>query len=1071
MDAARKCEQCGQEVSEQARFCEQCGMPLQLISGERKQVTVMFVDVVRSMELTRALGAERWREVLDGFLAIARGAIDELGGTVNQFHGDGLLAVFGAPLADEDHARRACLAALELRGRIATFAEALERSDGVEFSTRCGLGSGEVIVGSIGEGLRMDFAPIGNTGGLGKRIESLAPDGSAALSASTAALVEGEFELRALGEFELKGLDGRQRVYELLGPSAAHTRLEAADPSRLSRFVGREAERAVLATALERALEGEGGTVAIRGEPGVGKSRLLHEFARECRERGLRVELVRAFAHGRAVPLRPVLGMLRSFFGVKEGDEPALARERIEAAALEIDLDFGRDLALLFDFLGLADPERPLERIDPEARQRRLRALVSQLMVARSRREPTAILIEDLHWLDAASAAFVEELVGAAAGTRTSIVATFRPEYQAGWIGPPAAEELSLQPLDAESAVELLDELLGDDPSLGGLTEKLLARTGGNPFFIEETVQALYETGHLAGERGAFDLADPGGEVVLPATVQAVLGARIDRLGTGEKAVLQTMAVIGKRADRGVLGEVMGLEPARLGRALEALAGAEFLVEEGEGALVFKHPLTQEVAYSSQLSEPRARLHTAVAAAIERTYPQGLDERAALLAHHSEAAGDLLPAARWHARAATWVWVNSPGEGMRHWQRVRELADGLADSPEGEQLAVLASISILALAWRVGVSPEEAAVIHEEGRGLLEQARPAVARPQELLLDLAYSGNMFFGGREHESVAFSARAVEIADEIGDPGLVLNANCYASVAALTVGALRESIELVDRAVALAGDDYGAGSGLITGTPYAHCLWTRGSAQVMMGLFERSFRDFNRSLEIAAEFGDTLCELTALTMRALAYSETFEAERGLVDAERAVELVDWIGDGQASFSCRFALAHMLNECGDFEAGREVAELTLGQIRERGTGVTIEAEVLGVLAVARMGIGDLDSAWAAVEQGIAIAEGRRLKRPVVRLKWALGRVLLRIDGAADAAELALQQALAIAAELEYRGIEPHIRLELAELARLRDDEAVAAHEEATVEQLLAEFRDPGASLAARPAQLLGN
>jgi len=1046
-------------------------MPLQLISGERKQVTVMFVDVVRSMELTRALGAERWREVLNGFLAIARGAIDEFGGTVNQFHGDGLLAVFGAPLAYEDHARRACLAALELRARMVTFAEALEQSDGVSFSTRCGLGSGEVIVGAIGEGLRMDFAPIGNTGGLGKRIESLAPEGSAALSASTASLVEGEFELRELGEFELKGLDGRQRTYELLGPGAARTRLEAADPGRLSRFVGRAAERAVLEAALRRTLGGEGGAVAIRGEPGVGKSRMLREFAGDCADRGFRVELVQAVAHGRAVPLRPVLGMLRAFFGVAEGDEPPLARERIEATALDIDTAFERDLPLLFDFLGLADPERPLERIDPEARQRRLRALVGRLVVARGRREPNAILIEDLHWLDAASAAFVEELVRAAAGTRTLVVVTYRPEYEAHWLGAPAVEELALQPLDAEAAVALLGDLLGEDPSLADLIEGLRARTGGNPFFIEETVQALSETGRLTGGRGSFSLADPGGELVLPATVQAVLGARIDRLGAGEKAVLQTMAVIGKRVDHSVLAEVMELEPAALDGAVEALSAAELLADEGEGDLVFKHPLTQEVAYSSQLSEPRARLHATVAAAIERIYPQGLDERAALLAHHSEAAGDLLQAARWHARAAAWVWVTSPDEGMRHWLRVRDLTDSLAGEPGDEQLALLARISILALAWRAGVTPEEAKAFYAEGRQLLEQASPAVARPQEVLLDLAYSGNMFFGGREHEGVGISERAVRIAEEIGDPGLVLNANCYASVAALTIGSLRESIELVDRAVALAGDDYATGSGLITGNPYAHCLWTRGSAQVMMGLFERSFRDFARSLEIAAEFGDTLCELTALTMRALAYSENFEAERGLVDAGRAVELVDWIGDGQASFSSRFALAHMLNERGDFEAGRELAELTLGQIRERGTGVTIEAEVLGVLAAAKLGLGDLDSAWAAVEEGLTIAEGRRLKRPVVRLKWTLGRVLLRIDGAADAAELALRQALAVAAEIEYRGIEPHVRLELVALARLRGDEAAASREEATVGRLLVEFRDPAAGLAPPPAQLLSN
>jgi class 3 adenylate cyclase/tetratricopeptide (TPR) repeat protein len=1033
--------------------------------GERKQVTVMFVDIARSMELTRTVGAERWGTVLDRFLAIACEAIERLGGTAHQFHGDGLMAVFGAPLAHEDHARRACLAALELRGRIAAFAQALAQSDEVEFSIRCGLSSGEVIVGSIGEGLSLDFALVGNTGGLGKRIESLAPEGSIALSAATASLVKGEFEVHELGEFEVKGLGELQRVYELLGPGRAHSRLEAADPGRLSRFVGRRAERAALEAALEQALAGEGHTIGIRGEPGGGKSRLVYEFARDCGNRGLRVDTARAVAYGRTMPLRTILSLLRAFLDVKEGDQSAQARERVRAGLLDLDSSFERELSLVFDFLGLADPERMPEWIDPEARRRRLLTFVGQLVRVRSAREPKVIVIEDLHWIDAGSAAFLEESIRAGAGTKTLIVVTFRPEYEAAMITNHPSQELVLDSLDAQASAELLDELLGEDPSLGGLIESLRERTGGNPFFIEEAVQALAETAQLTGKRGAYCAAEVSGELALPPTVQAVLGARIDRLGAREKTLLQTMSVIGKKVDQAVLRQVVRLVPDELAQAIAVLAWAEFIVEEvgkGQQALAFKHPLTQEVAYASQLSESRSRTHAAVAAAIEHAYPDRLEERAALLAYHSEAAGEQLRAAQWHARAATWAWVSSPEEGMRHWCRVRELLKDAAGPPEAEQLAVLARISILALAWRVGMSIEESAAIHAEGMSQLEPVVSGTPRPEGVLMDIAYSGSLFLGGREIEGLKLGRRAASAAERIGDPGLVLNANCYAAVGALAVGSFQESVDLVERALALAGEDFGAGAGLVTSTPYAHCLWVRGFAGVLTGFFDGGFRDFERSLGMAVDLGDSLCEQSALTSRAIARALSFESELGLLDAERAAELANWAGDSQALIATQMALAVLRVECRDFEGGRAAAERALALIRERKTGLTWEVDIMVSLAGATLGLGDPEGARAMAEEAAVIAERRSLKRSVAWARSALGKMLLRSEGEAKAAEEVLRDALAMSVRIGYRVIEPHIHLDLAAVARLRGNETVAAEEEAEAQRILAEYRAPEASLA---------
>ena len=1084
MAESKRCAECGHTVSGRARFCELCGSPLRedeasgagsarsSIAGERKQVTVMFVDIARSMELTRSLDTERWGVVLDRFLAIAHGAVDEFDGTANQFTGDGLMAVFGAPLASEDHAQRACLAALELHGRIAPFADALVESDGVEFAIRCGLSSGEVVVGSIGSALRLDFAPIGNISGLGQRMESLAPEGSTALSAPTAALVEGEFELRALGEFEVKGLGESQRVYELLGPGASGSRLDAVEPGDLSRFVGRDAEQATLDGGLERALAGEGRAVGIRGEAGVGKSRLVREFARHCRDRGVRVDATRADTHGRTAPLRPVFELLRAFLGVGESDESTVARRRIEAALRDLSPAFEPDLPLLLDFLGLSDPERPAERIDPEARRRRLFALVRGLVEARSRLEPAVIAIEDLHWLDAASADFVEELARAVAGTRTLLVATFRPEYEAAWTESPAYEELALAPLGSAASTRLLAELLGDDPSLDGLTEAIWTRTQGNPFFMEEVVRTLAESGRLVGDRGRYRLTGALDELLLPPTVQAVLGARIDRLGAREKELLQTMAVIGKEIDRAVLREVAGLERTELRDAVASLAAADFVVE-GRGAglreMSFTHPLTQEVAYASQLSEPRSDAHAAVAAAIERIHPDELDEWAAPLAHHSEAAGERLQAARWHVRAAVWVVNSSPAEALRHWHRVRALADEVERSPEADRLASSAPTAILTVAWRIGIAHEEAVAIYAEGRSRLKASGSTASGRGEssldlILLDVAYATNLLTGGREREGFELLRTANADAEEIGDPVLVLVVGTARAFAAAILGFCQECVEAADGSLRLVGDDRAAGTRLGSGTYYANCLASRGVGLANLGAFDRALRDLDRALEVAAEFGDPEAECFSLVGRAWLRADMLEPQVALLDAERGAEIADRTGSNLSLVISHMGLARLRAECGDFDGARRAAERAAAVSSRHGTGLAWEPEILCHLAAARLGLGEKDLAREAAEEAVAIAERRSLKRAAVLARLGLGRVLMATEGVAGEAaiEEALRGALAMAAETGYRAIEPQIHLELATLAGLRGDRPRAESERAEAERLLAMCKAPEASVA---------
>jgi class 3 adenylate cyclase len=1011
---SRQCVDCGFRPSERARFCERCGAaltpnaaPLRAptalearileerggIEGEHKQVTVMYADIAGSMALTHALDAERWGFVLDRFLAIAAGAVHAYEGTVNQFTGDGLLAVFGAPLAHEDHARRACLAVLELQRQTVELAADVAQRDGLTFAVRCGLNSGGVIVGAIGDDVHMDFVPIGTTTAMGKRIESLAPAGSIAISASTAALVEGEFVLRELGEFEVKGAEGRHRVLELIGPGPAQTRFAALAATRgLSRFVGREAERAELEVALEQALIGNGRAVGIVGEPGVGKSRLVHEFVADCVARGVTVNSTAGVAHGRYLPFLPMLALYRDYFGIDERDAPRIARERIEATMLALDHSFAGDLPVLFDFLGVPDPARPLALRDRAAGPGRLLALAARTVEARSRREPAVLVIEDLHWLDDGSIALFENLVAAAIGTRTVVVSTYRPEYEAAWTRNEPHVQLDLGPLDADATDDLLGELLGRQHPPAGLADLIKARTAGNPFFIEEIVQTLAEDGQLADVLERKLAAGLGG-IALPPTVQAGLAARIDRLPDREKALVQTMSVIGAEIPAALLSEVSMLDEMELARAVQMLADARMVIAHslsGSDEYVFKHPLTQEVAYGSQLSETRARAHHTVAAAIERMYPDGLDERAALLAHHREAAGDELSGARWHARAAAWAEITAPVIGMAHWRRVRHLVSRLEVSPERDELATKARIGVLSLAWRLGLSPEETVAIRAEVQ----------ADGEEFPADLFYAGSLMHGGREREGLDGFRAASQSAVVSGDPGHVLTASIGVAYASWVAGTLSEGVETIDHALAFAAGDPLTGSGSVFVCPLAHAYGHRGQCGGYMGELEQARDDFHRAIALAREHDDRETESASHANLAQLEADAGDYAAALRNAALGLEIIERSGNLVHIIACTVPAVAAKAGVGRFADALAEAESSLATIRKHGIGRYYEPTLLATIARSQLALGERDTALAAAEQAVATMDARGLATCALCAPITLAQVLIATQGSVAAA-----------------------------------------------------------------------
>jgi class 3 adenylate cyclase len=646
------------------------------LEGERKQVTVLFADVKESMHLAEQIDPERWHLIMNRFFAILSDGVHRFEGTINQFTGDGIMALFGAPIAHEDHAQRACHAALYLTEELRRYSQDLRREHGFDFSVRMGMNSGEVVVGKIGDDLRMDYTAQGHTVGLAARMEQIAEAGSVYLAEATAKLVAGFFELEDLGAFRLKGVHEALRVHALRGVGRLRTRLDAARARGFARFVGRDAEMEALEAALHSAVSGRGGVVGVAGVPGVGKSRLCHEFVQRCEARGVRVFDAHCPPHARNLPLLPVRDLLRSFVGVRPDDEPQVAREKAAGCLLLLDRGFEQGLGLVFEFLGVPDGGMRPHGLDPATAEHALLELFVSALVQRAAREPAVFFVDDVHWADNATNEFLARLAAAIMRTRALLLLNFRPDYSEHTIARSSYVRLPLQALASDAVDALLHELLGDHPSVAQVAGLIRDRAQGNPFFVEEAVRSLFDRGRLVrGEPGAAAqeamplLARVAEDVEIPATVQALIAARIDRLPEESKEVIQLAAVIGREFSQavlsGVVDEVSGKRPsaAALIETLSELQRLEFIDPDPAGDYTFRHSLLRDVAYGAQLSDRRVRAHAAVARALEKVHEEHVGLLASLIAHHWELAGKRTLAWRWRRRAAlrvTHIQVKRP---------------------------------------------------------------------------------------------------------------------------------------------------------------------------------------------------------------------------------------------------------------------------------------------------------------------------------------------------------------------------------------------------------------------------
>jgi class 3 adenylate cyclase/tetratricopeptide (TPR) repeat protein len=608
------------------------------LEGERKQITVLFADLKGSTELIRDLDPEAAQRLLDPALQRMMEAVHRYEGTVNQVLGDGIMALFGAPIAHEDHAIRACYAALTMQATMHHYAEDVRRSYGLEVQMRVGLNSGEVVVRAIGNDLHMDYSAVGQTTHLAARMEQLAPAGSIRLTAATLRLVEGLVQANALGPFPVKGLAEPVEVFELIGVSALRQRLQAAAARGLTRFVGRQQELMALQQALERAGTGHGQVVAVVGEAGVGKSRLVYEFLHTHHTQGWVVLESASVSYGKATPYFPVIDLLKRYSHVEDHDDTRTIRAKLTGQVVTLDPTLQDAVPALLSLLDAVPEDSPFLTLDPPQRRQRLLDALKRVFLRESQEQPLLLVFEDLHWIDSETQALLNTLVESLPTARLLLLVNYRPEYQHSWGSKTSYTPLRLDPLEPASAEEIVHALLGDDPSLRPLTSLLLARTQGNPFFLEESVRTLVETGGLVGAPGAYRLGQALPTIQVPATVQAVLAARIDRLSAEAKHLLQTAAVIGHEVPLSLLQAIVEMPAESLHRSLAQVQTAEFLYETRlfpESEYTFKHALTHEVAYGSVLQERRRGLHARIVEALEALAGHRAAEQSERLAYHA----------------------------------------------------------------------------------------------------------------------------------------------------------------------------------------------------------------------------------------------------------------------------------------------------------------------------------------------------------------------------------------------------------------------------------------------------
>jgi adenylate cyclase len=1012
---AISCGACGAGLRDGARFCDACGSPV-AASGSRaeyKQVTVLFADVVHSMEIAAAVGAERLREIMGEVFRRASVIVKRYGGTVDKFTGDGIMAVFGAPIALEDHAVRACRAALDIQTDAKHLAAEVDPRDNITLQLRIGLNSGEVITGEIGSG-PMSYTAVGEQVGMAQRMESVAPPGGVMVSESTARLVDTVAMLGETEQVHIKGAVDPVSARRLFGMAKGRQR-DRIDPT----FVGREWEIGALRGLLDRAVSGNGCVVGIVGPPGIGKSRIVRELTTLAHDAGVTVSATYCESHTAEVPFHAAAELVRSTTGLDGlDDESARARMRTRFGGAEEE-----DLLLLEDLLGIAGSGPRLPQIDPDARRRRVTAMVKAAALARA--TPLVYVVEDAHWIDGISESMLAEFLMAIASTPTLVVITYRPEYVGVLAHSTRAQTIVLEPLPDSQMLALGAELLGEDRSVANLAELVAERAAGNPFFAEEIVRDLSERDVLIGGRGCYLCRGPVADVHVPSTLQAVIAARIDRLRPSAKRTLNAAAVIGSRFTPEML-QALEIQPA-----LGDLVSAELVDQTGTESRLeyaFRHPLIRAVAYESQLKSDRAQLHRRVSAVIEQD-----DQNAALIAEHLEAAGDLAHAYEWCMRAAAWSANRDLAAAQLSWERALAVADALpADVPNRLAMRIAPRTLICGNSWKR---------FHPDISSRFEELRDLCAEADDKAsLAVGMAGmtvEHVLLGRVLDASRLASETMAVVEAIDDPALTIGLSFAAIVAKHETGETAEALRWTQNVIDLAESDPDTGR-LFFESPRATALAWRGTARFRTGI--PGWReDYDEAMAIA-EQSDNLAQSTIITYKyaGIPRGVYIADDSVLREIESALEQVERSSDDMAVVLLRLTYAMALIHHGDdpsrgFDGMRVLRETC---IKEKfALNLLPLMDIYLTLEVAQQG--NVDGAvrrWDAIADEMARAG--RLSNMDLPFVFIAEQLLTQRD--CDGAGRAIDKLMTLAVDRQWGSRQIAVLRLRALLAQARGDEA---------------------------------
>jgi class 3 adenylate cyclase/tetratricopeptide (TPR) repeat protein len=1018
-----ECSACGYLNGQMARFCGRCRAALKPIAtevsnqpwqqvlrslnakgGERKRLTILFADICNSTVLIDSLGdPELGMRRLQPVLELMHESVVRYEGVVNKSQGDGVMAIFGAPQPHEDHAVRGCLAALAMQDGVGRFGDP-------DLQIRVGVHTGEVVVQAIEHGIYQTYDAAGANVHLASRLEQLADAGSVLISRETYTAAKQFVEVETLGPQAIRGIAAPIGIFKLRGLQHAPASGVFRSGRRLSPLTGRTDQLSALLQELDNTMKGDGRVVGVVGEAGIGKSRLCFEFAENCRQKGVRVFEARVLAHGRATPFQPVLELLRDYFGLRAKEAADISRGRVldRLATLSVSEEIP---PVLFEFLGIKNALQPAIKLDPKARKTLLLGFVRTLPRSGTPDASSVVIIEDLHWIDAASEEFVEALADAVVGTTTLLVLNFRPGFAAPLTQRTHYRQINMTPLPPKHAAILLQDHFGSDPSLALLSRNIIERAQGNPFFLEELVSTLVERGDFEGEKGAYRLKGGIDTIPLPSTVQAVIAARIDRLEEKAKKVLEVASVVGREISIPILDAVAGLVPVELSEAVQCLRQAELLYDVPpfeRRLLAFRHPLIQEVAYRSLLHELRRELHSKVAQAIESLIKERAEERASLLAYHLERAGENLKAAQQHMRAAIWIGTNDPSQALRSWKKVRELLSDLPSSQPIDYLKMMASGQIVNFAWREGISAQDALVYFEEAKQLALALGDIRANA---LIHAAYGRMLANGGSADEYVEKIREAKAIADQGNDPSVQITLKavlCHAlRLSGRMLEALQTNIEATDRAHEIVKFDRQT-------LGFDVDIWLtvmRGQTLVMLGRGEE-----------ARPFLDRIIQLESSQVDAINYGIPSWAYVDLAWAEGNIGLAQEHADRAFSIAmkagnpylrvyaqgCR-GVSHLV--AGKLTSAVEDLSDALSFARSRKAGLENEPRILADLANVHRLNGDSATALTIADEAIMVAVERHARIPECLARIVRADLLLR-SGTGDQTEgmLELERARAL-------------------------------------------------------------